>query len=142
MNLYKQLVEGGGYNLPFLVHIYDKNNHIYLINDNKDKQYKGQIYASSSFSYSPARESDSSFSIEIVEHSEIIEILENNESLNFEFIGIFNGEEVLTLGNYFHRYGTAEWSGGELQIKLSKDERGGMTFPALIFNSFNNRGNS
>ena len=51
MNVYKALAEGGGFNLPFLVHLYDPdgNTKIYLINDNDDFEYDGQTYGASSF---------------------------------------------------------------------------------------------
>ena len=55
MNVYKQLTEGGGYNLPFLVHLSNPENtlNIFLINDNQDMVYKGVVYSASSFTYTP-----------------------------------------------------------------------------------------
>ena len=142
MNIFRQLAEGGGYNLPFLVHLYDGDNNIYLINDNADLTYDGHTYAASSFTYKPNRDGDSTFSVEVVEHDEIIDMLEESDALSFEITGIFNGGEVQELGNFKHRYGTAEWDGAKAELKLNKDDRWGMTFPALIFNSYNNRGNN
>ena len=144
MNIYKQLAEGGGYNLPFLVHLSNPENtlHIFLINDNKDMSYKGQTYSASNFTYRPNTSGDSSFSVELVEHSSIIDLLEDNYYFKVEVIGIFNGEEVEPLGLFKHKYGEATWDGMKLEMKLNKDDRGDMTFPALIFNSYNNRGNN
>ena len=144
MNIYRQLAEGGGYNLPFLVHLSSPDNatHIYLINDNQDMTYNGHLYAASNFTYSPNKTGDSTLSIEIVEHDEIIDLLEENEYFNVEVIGIFNGEKVEAIGQYKHRYGEGTWNGSKLEMKLNKDDRGSMTFPALIFNSYNNRGNN
>ena len=144
MNIYRQLAEGGGFNLPFLVHLSSPDNatHIYLINDNQDITYNGQTYSASNFTYSPNNTGDSSFSVELVQHDEIIELLEDCEYFKVEVIGIFNGEEVEEIGQYRHKYGEATWSGAKLEMKLNKDDRGGMTFPALIFNSYNNRGNN
>lgn len=144
MNIYRQLAEGGGYNLPFLVHLYtgDGSKHIYLINDNADMTYRGHAYAASSFTYSPNLDGDSTFNVELAEHDEIIDLLEENEYFNVEVIGIFNGEEVEEIGQYRHRYGEGTWDGAKLEMKLNKDDRGSMTFPALIFNSYNNRGNN
>ena len=55
MNVYRQLAEGGGFNLPFLVHLSSPDNamNIYLINDNQDMTYGGQVYSASNFTYSP-----------------------------------------------------------------------------------------
>ena len=144
MNVYKALSEGGGYNLPFLVHMFspDRTTNIYLINDNADFAYKGHTYVASNFTYSPNTDGDSTFNVEVVEHDEIIELLEDNDFFSVEVIGIFNGEEVEEIGQFRHRYGEGTWDGMKLEMKLNKDDRGGMTFPALIFNSYNNRGNA
>lgn len=144
MNIYRQLAEGGGYSLPFLVHLYtgDGSKHIYLINDNTDMTYRGHTYAASSFTYSPSLDGDSTFNVELAEHDEIIDLLEENEYFSAEVTGILNGEEVEEIGQYRHKYGEGTWDGAKLEMKLNKDDRGSMTFPALIFNSYNNRGNS
>lgn len=144
MNIYRQLAEGGGYNLPFLVHLSSPDNttHIYLINDNQDMTYNGHLYAASNFTYSPNKNGDSTFNVGLVEHDEIIDILEENEYFNVEVTGVFNGDKVEAIGQYKHRYGEGTWNGAKLEMKLNKDDRGSMTFPALIFNSYNNRGNN
>ena len=144
MNVYKQLTEGGGYNLPFLVRLSNPENtlNIFLINDNQDMVYRGIVYSASSFTYTPNTSGDSSFSVELVEHNAIIDMLEDNYYFRVEVIGIFNGEEVEPLGLFKHKYGEATWDGMKLEMKLDKDDRGDMTFPALIFNSYNNRGNN
>jgi hypothetical protein len=144
MNIYRQLAEGGGYNLPFLVHLSSPDGvvNIYLINDNTDLEYDGVTYSASNFTYSPNMEGESTLNVELVEHDEIIDLLENNYFLRVEVIGIFNGEEVEEIGQFRHKYGEGTWEGAKLEMKLDKDDRGGMTFPALIFNSYNNRGNN
>ena len=144
MNVYKQLTEGGGYNLPFLVRLSNPENtlNIFLINDNQDMVYRGIVYSASSFTYTPNTNGDSSFSVELVEHDTIIDMLEDNYYFKVEVIGVFNGEEVEPIGLFKHKYGEATWDGMKLDMKLNKDDRGGMTFPALIFNSYNNRGNN
>lgn len=144
MNIYRQLAEGGGYNLPYLVHLYncDGSKHIYLINDNADMTYRGHTYAASNFTYSPNLDGDSTFNVELAEHDEIIDLLEENEYFNVEVTGILNGDEVEEIGQYRHKYGEGTWDGAKLEMKLNKDDRGSMTFPALIFNSYNNRGNN
>ena len=144
MNIYRQLAEGGGYNLPFLVHLSSPDNatHIYLINDNQDMTYNGHTYSASNFTYSPNTSGDSSLNVELVQHDEIIELLEDYEYFKVEVIGIFNGEEVEEIGQYRHKYSEGTWDGAKLEMKLNKDDRGNMTFPALIFNSYNNRGNN
>ena len=144
MNLYKRLSEGGGFNLPYLIHLSspDKTIDVYLINDNQGLIYKGHKYTASSFSYIPTPDGEATFSIEIVEHDEIIELLEDNHYFKVDVIGVFNGEQVEPIAVYHHKYGEGTWDGAKLEMKLQKDDRGSMTFPALIFNSYNNRGNN
>ena len=140
MNVYRQLAEGGGYNLPYLAHLRtpDGTTHVYLINDNKDMTYNGHTYAASAFTFTPSNDGDSALSIEVAEHDGIIDILENNYHFVIEITGVFNGEEVEEIG----QYGEGTWDGKKLELKMKKDDRGGMTFPALIFNAYNNRGNA
>ena len=144
MNVYKKLSEGGGYNLPFLVHLSNPENtlNIFLINDNHDMSYKGQVYSASNFTYAPNTNGEGILSVELVEHNEIIDMLEDHYYFKVEVMGIFNGEEVEPLSLFRHKYGEATWDGMKLEMKLSKDDRGDMTFPALLFNSYNNRGNN
>lgn len=144
MNIYRQLAEGGGYNLPFLVHLSSPDNatHIYLINDNQDMPFGGHTYAASNFTYTPNENGDSTLDIELVGHDDIIDILEENEHFNIEVIGIFNGEEVEAIEQHKHKDGEVTWSAVKSEMKLNKDDRGEMTFPALIFNSYNNKGNN
>ena len=94
MNIYKSLAEGGGYNLPFLVHLSNPDGtlDIFLINDNQNMTYEKQVYTASNFTFTPNTTGDSSFSVELVEHSEIIDMLEDNYYFKVEVIGIFNVE--------------------------------------------------
>ena len=144
MNVYRQLAEGGGYNLPFLVHLSSPDNatNIYLINDNQDMTYGGQVYSASNFTYTPTTDGEATFNVELVEHDKIIELLEDCYYFRVDVIGVFNGKEVVEIGQYKHKYGEGTWDGAKLEMKLNKDDRGNMTFPALIFNSYNNRGNN
>ena len=144
MNLWKKLAQGGGYSLPFLVKIAapDGSGALYLINDNVSLEYNGNTYKPSSFEYTPNDTGEGSFSIEVVEHDTIIDLLENYYELNIEVIGVLNGDEVEEIGSWRHKYGTAVWDGKQLEVTLDQDDRLEMTFPALIFNSYNNRGNT
>lgn len=144
MNIHKLLAEGGGYNLPFLVHLSSPDGEldIYLINDNKDLDYDDNTYLASNFTYAPGEGGEGSFNVELVEHDEIIDLLENNYYFNAEVVGVFNGEEVEEIGQWKHRYGEALWDGAKLDMKLDKDDRGDMTFAAFKFSSYNNRGNN
>ena len=142
MSIYRQLAEGGGYSLPYLLHIYDATNNIYIINDNADLNYDGHLYKASTFNYSPDNRGGASLDVEIIESNKIINILESNIEFKVEAVGVLYDDQVTPIQQFTHRYGSATWDGERLQIKLKPDDRLDMTFPALIFNSYNNRGNA
>lgn len=144
MNIYKQLAEGGGYNLPYLLHIFDVQNKvsIRLINDTRAMEYKGARYEAAAFKYVPSQEGNGTLSIGVQAHENLIDLVEENYALRVEVVGVFNGESVEEIGFYKHRYGQASWDGARLELKMNKDDRGNMTFPALLFSTYNNRGNS
>lgn len=141
-NIFRALAEGGGFTLPYLLRISDGGTDIYVINDCEDLDYKGHTYKASNFTYSPNDDGDSSLQIELVEANGIIDILENNYSFRVEVVGVFYDGEVTETRQFRHQYGEGTWDGKSLSLKLNKDDRLDMTFPALIFNSYNNRGNS
>lgn len=144
MSLWRKLAEGGGYSLPYLVKIAapDGSGEICLINDSVKLEHGGRTYWPSQFEYTPADSGTGSFSIEIAEHDGIIDLLEGHYELNVEVTGVYNGEEVEEIASWRHRYGEATWDGKELHVELEADDRLEMTFPSLIFNSYNNRGNT
>lgn len=144
MSIFKELLEGGGYCLPYLMHLQNpaKTVDIYIVNNNTDVVYNGHTYASSNFTYTPNTDSNSNFEVEIVDHDEIIDLIEDNYYFTVEAIGVLFDGEVQPITTNKHKYGTATWDGKSASITLEKDDRFNMTFPALIFNSYNNRGNT
>ncbi len=143
-NIYRLLSEGGGFSLPFLVHLYDeaRNVDIRLVNDNENVEYNGDTYESSDFSYTPNDSGDSALEIELAEHDRIIDLLEDNYFFHVDIIGVLYDGEVAPLSRDRHLYGEGTWSGKTLSMKLGKDDRLDMSFPAMIFTSYNNRGNT
>ncbi|MCM1218950.1 MAG: hypothetical protein NC548_31090 [Lachnospiraceae bacterium] len=141
-NIFKSFANGGGFSLPYLLHIHDDSASVYVINDSEDLDYGGHTYKASNFTYTPGGNGDSNLEIELVEANEIIDIMENNYFFHVEVIGVFYDGEVTETSQFRHMYGEGTWDGKSLQMKLNKDDRLDMTFPALIFNSYNNRGNS
>ena len=140
MGVFKELVEGGSFNLPFLLHIYDDNVHIYLINDNENITYGGHIFKATSFNYQPGTNGDATLECSLYDNPELLNYVNKNRRFNCDLIGVYRGGEVVQLETYRHNYGDATWNEGHLEITLSGDDRGNMTFPALVYNSYNNRG--
>jgi hypothetical protein len=140
MGVFKELTEGGLFNLPFLLHIYDDDTHIYIINDNENLTYGGHTFAAASFDYLPSTNGDASLSCDIFDKPELLNYINRNRVFNCDLIGVYRGGEIVQLETYRHNYGEATWDGVKFEIKLNGDDRGNMTFPALIYNSYNNRG--
>jgi len=144
-SLFRKLAEGGPYSLPYLLRLHDESGtDIYLINDTKPCTWNGHTYLAGTFTYSPQDDGDSTLEVETVDAgSTIINLFENNYTFTADITGVLleNGT-VQEIKAYHHRYGTATWSGGKAKITFEKDDRLGMTFPALIWTTYNNRGNS
>lgn len=140
MGVFKELTEGGFFTMPFLLHIYDDQFSIYLIDDNVPLNYGGKLYQAAAFSYSPNTNGDATLDIELMNNAELKNIIHRSRRFNCDLIGAYRGGEVVALSAYKHKYGEATWDGDKFNIKLDADDRGNMTFPALIYNSYNNRG--
>ncbi len=147
--LYDKLLFGGGYSLPYLVHLYDgkkdgstSTSHIRLINDSRDLEWNGEAWLASAFDFSPSDDGESSLRI-TVEGNGLKSLMDSEYVFNAEFTGILLEDGSVTpIRGYRRSYGTATWSGKEAEISFDTDDRLEMTFPALIFNAYNNRGNS
>jgi hypothetical protein len=142
MGVFKELTEGGLFNLPFLLHIYDENTNIYLISDNTDLTYNGHVFKAAAFEYKPGTNGDATLECSLFDRPELQNYILANRYFKCDLIGVYRGGEVVPLETYQHKYGDATWNGVQFEIKLNGDDRGNMTFPALIYNSYNNRGNA
>lgn len=140
MGVFKELVEGGAYTLPFLLHIYNDDTHIYLINDNEDVTYSGHVFSATAFNYQPGTNGDAVLECSLIDKPELLNYVLGERAFKCDLVGVYKGGEVVPLETYRHKYGEATWNEGSLQISLNGDDRGEMTFPALIYNSYNNRG--
>ena len=140
MGVFKELTEGGLFNLPFLLHIYDDDTHFYLINDNSNLTYGGHVFNAAAFAYTPYTNGSATLSCALFDNPELLNYIQRNRRFNCELVGVYRGGEVVQLETYRHNYGEATWDGLQFEIKLDADDRGNMTFPALIYNSYNNRG--
>jgi hypothetical protein len=140
MGVFKELAEGGLFNLPTLLHIYDDSVNLYLIDDNVNLTYSGHIFQAAAFSYTPSTNGDATLECSLFDKPALLNYIHRNRQFNCDLVGVYKGGEVVSLETYRHKYGDATWDGVKFQIKLEGDDRGQMTFPALIYNSYNNRG--
>ena len=142
MNIYKKLSNGGGYSLPYLLHIYTNTVNYYLVNDSKDITYNGQVYKAASFDYSPNQQGEADLEIDLTENTQLINILEGNENFKIDVTGVILDEAITPIEYLKHQHCRASWNETRAKIKLNADDRLNMTFPALVFNAYNNRGNA
>ncbi len=140
MSVYKELTESGLYTLPFLLHIYDSQLDLYLINDTQDLTYGGHTYSAAAFEYTPNANGAAKLETSFCNSPELANMVNRSRVFNCELIGVYKAGEIVELSTYKHQYGEATWDGEKFLINLDADDRGSMTFPALIYNSYNNRG--
>lgn len=147
--LYEKLLYGGGYSLPYLLHLYDgardgstATTHIRLINDTRDLEWDGETWLASGFDFTPSDDGESNLKITVGGNG-LKSLMDSEYVFNAEFTGILLEDGSVTpIRGYRRSYGTAVWSGKEAEITFESDDRMEMTFPALIFNVSNNRGNA
>ena len=147
-NFEKLIQRTGGYCLPYLIYLHDKTKSIEMrfVNNTEEIVYEDEVYTPGTFSYKP-RSSELGFdgggTLQIgVADNSVIDLIESGKEIFLEVVGLLVDEEVTKINTFSHHYGTI--SGDRLSIKFTfeRDDRLGMTFPALIWSTQNNRGNS
>lgn len=145
-NIFRKLCEGGAFNLPYLVHLYndDSSENVYLINDNSDFTYSGNTYKASNFTFTYNADGSSNLEVELVDSGNaIIDLFENNYNFTAEIVGVLKESgDVYVIKSFKHDYASATWNGKSASITFEGDDRLSMTFPTLVWNTYNNRGNS
>lgn len=141
----------GGFSLPFLLHLYDKgrNIDIRLINDSEGCAYEGETYKAGTFRYTPNASEQGltgGGTLEIFAGgygSEVTELVKLYSDITAEIVGVMMEDGTITeLRHFKHHNGKVKVDRKSVTFTFSRDERLDMTFPALVWNSQNNRGNS
>lgn len=150
MTTFEKLISAGGtYSLPYLVHLYTKDNAVslYLVNDVASVTYDGNTYESAAFEYTPNADSngfDGGGKLTIAaRNNKIIPLVDTYKEIFLDIVGGMNENgKVTALDFHSHHYGSVEISDGKATFTFNKDDRLSMNFPALIWSRQNNRGNS
>lgn len=142
MSVFKTLTEGGIFTLPFLLHIYNDSTDLYYINDNEDLTYNSVTYTAAAFQVQLGANGETTLETSLFDKTALHNHVLSERTFPCEIVGVYLDDEVVELETYSHIYGQATWDEEKFQIKLNSDDRGDMTFPALIYNSYNNRGAS
>ena len=142
LQTYDRLLSGGAYSLPYLIRLWNEDYDFRFVNDNRPVSWGGNTYAASAFNFTPSDSGDSTLEIEVCDN-QLISMLDAGTSFDAEFVGIIlEGGTVQELRGWKKRYGKAKWTGKSATVTFPPDDRLSMTFPALVFNGDNNRGNS
>ena len=145
--IFNRYFNGGAFALPFLLKFTCAGcPTLYFVNNTESINFEGNLYHHASFEYSPPDSNGKGANLRIsAADNELIEFVENaDDGYRLDVVGLIaEGGEVQRLKQYVHFYGSVSYTENmELNFELGSDDRLDMTFPALIFNSYNNRGNT
>lgn len=151
-NFEKMCRRTGAYSLPWLVRLYtpDETSEMLFINDTQGRVYGGKTYLASAFEYTPNTEEsgfDGGGSLNIAlsgtASDTTIDMIEGNRYLKLNVIGVLLDDGTVSeVKTFAHQYGTVTWNRETVKFSFDKDDRLEMTFPALVFSHYNNRGNA
>lgn len=143
----------GGYALPWLIRLYDddETESLYFVNNSDSITYGGNTYVASTFTYTPNASEDGfggggTLEIAVGENgpeTDILDMIQTYRSVRLDVIGVLSDNGTVTeVKTYANHYGSITWTAKKATFDFDKDDRLEMTFPALIFNASNNRGNT
>lgn len=143
----------GGYSLPFLIRLHDIDDteSVYFVNDVQDREYEAVTYKAATFEYFPGKDEagfggGGSLNIAVTELdtelNKIIDLIETYRVICLDVVGcLLEDGTISEIKSFSHDYGSVEWDGKTAQFRFDRDDRLDMTFPALVFSHYNNRGN-
>lgn len=149
-NFIKMCQRSGGYSLPWLVLLTNGTTNLRFINDADDYVYDDDTYAASTFGYAPNADDSGlsgggSLQIAAADANaveSIIALIESSTAVQLIVTGVLLDDGTVSVIKMFqHDYGTVRWDGRTASFTFEADDRLSMTFPALIFSHYNNRGN-
>jgi hypothetical protein len=149
-NIFAELVKrNGGYCLHWLIKLYSPDEAIVMrfVNNNADVEYDGETYTAGAFNYKPNNAESGyngggSLDISYI-GNQVIDLIESYKQIRLDVVAILNERgEITPYHRYQHTYGSLQASRGKAKFSFAKDDRLEMTFPALIWNASNNRGNA
>ena len=155
-NFMRYCMRNGAYALNWLIKITGKTKgntdvEIFYVNNNEDVIYNAQTYKATAFDFTPnkcVQGFDGGGKLEITARdsggkiNDILQTVNTSQNVSLEVIGVFNQNgEVTETKSFAMNYGSISISRDKISFTFEKDDRLQMTFPALIFSHYNNRGN-
>lgn len=145
--IFNALFSGGNITLPYLIAITCPNlEPIYLVNNNEDINYDGNIYKASTFDYTPPNNKGDGGTLDITggDNDLIYFIDAANDKAKLEVVGVLiDNSDVQVIHTYKHYYGNITInSQNSITWNLSKDNRLEMVFNPYTYDTDLNRGNA
>lgn len=148
-NFAKMCRRTGGYSLPWLVTLSSNTKTLYFINDAKDRAHGGNTYKASTFEYLPSPQEQGlcgggTLDIAAADAGSvdsIIALVQSASTIALEVVGVLLEDGTISeIKTFSHSYGTVRLDGRRASFTFEKDDRLVMSFPALMFSHYNNRG--
>jgi len=139
----------GAYSLPWLIKLSDEADTaaLYFVNDINQIVHGGNTYLPTTLEYTPNADEQGfsgggSLAIPVTDN-DVIVMIESYYNLRLEVIGVLLDDGTVSeIKTFQHHYGSVKWNGKQADFTFERDDRLDMTFPALIFSHYNNRGNA
>jgi hypothetical protein len=148
-NFERMCRRAGGYSLPWLIELSNGVKTLRFINDVQSRIYGGHTYVASTFNYTPNPQENGlsgggTLDIAAADAGDangIITLVQNATSIILEVVGVLLEDGTVSeIKTFSHSYGTVRLNGRDASFSFERDDRLGMSFPALIFTHYNNRG--
>lgn len=148
-NFERMCRRAGGYSLPWLIELSNGVKTLRFINDVQSRIYGGHTYVASTFNYTPNPQENGlsgggTLDIAAADAGDangIIPLVQNATSIILEVVGVLLEDGTVSeIKTFSHSYGTVRLNGRDASFSFERDDRLGMSFPALIFTHYNNRG--
>lgn len=141
----------GGYSLPWLLTLTLGAQTVRFVNDVVPRTYGGNTFAASTFEYQPAAQSrglsgGGTLRIATADANEadsMAALVDAATTVQLEVVGVLlESGTVSEVKTFRHSYGSVRLDGRTAEFAFAADDRLSMTFPALVFSHYNNRGNA
>ena len=148
-NFERMCRRAGGYSLPWLIALSNGVKTLRFINDVQPRIYGANTYAASTFAYAPNPEEHGfcgGGTLEIAaadanDVNGIIALVQSASAISLTVVGVLLEDGTVSeIKTFSHSYGTVRLNGRDASFSFERDDRLGMSFPALIFTHYNNRG--
>lgn len=149
-NFERMCRRAGGYSLPWLIELSNGVKTLRFINDVQSRIYGANTYTASTFTYVPNPEEHGfcgGGTLEIAaadanDVNGIIALVQSASAISLTVVGVVLEDDTISeVKTFSHSYGKVRLDGRRANFTFEKDDRLQMSFPALVFSHYNNRGN-